>query len=215
MVVENSLHERMSPQVTPQQSSKFYLNQPLQKKCRLSKHIYNKITQSPSICLSITETWINQMQEKKPSEQLSPQVFGFEGITLRATSLCTTQESLLPWQPLAWIRGTFHTGQVQTWIYGSATTRVTSAFQAGRQRLGVRAALQPSGVLRLPGQRVTHKVCGQSNTVGGQKNEGIRKGLWLVKGFFNAFPASPACFVFKKLQFPSLPQPSWDRKSVV
>lgn len=123
------------------------------------------------------------------------------------------QESLLPLQSLARIRGTHHAGQVQTWIYGSATTRVTLAFKSWRQRNGVRAVLQANLAVRSPeAARIANiksrrRAVGRATKWGGQKNEEIRKGLWLVK-IFSAFPASPACFTFRKLQFPSLAQPS-------
>lgn len=132
---------------------------------------------------------------KQNSEQLSPQVFGFESITLRATSLCTTQEFLLSGTEL-------HTGQAQTWIYGSASSRVSWAFGAGRQSQGARAALQPWDAQAARTEGHTQGLW-HSSTVGKAKNEGTRKDLWLVKVFSNAFPASPACFMFKKLQFPS------------
>lgn len=56
------------------------------------------------------------------------------------------------------------------------------------------------------GKHKSHMSAGKAAKWGGQKWEEIRKGLWLVK-VFSAFPASPACFMFKKLQLLSLPQP--------
>lgn len=143
-------------------------------------------------------------------------MFGFESITLRATSLCTTQESLLPWQPLAWIGGTLHAGQVQTWIYGSATTRVTSAFQAGRQRQGVKgssAAIRGAQAARTEGH--TQGLWAEQHSGEGRRMKGAAKVSGSLRFFFNAFPASPACFMFKKLQFPSLPQPSCTKQEML
>lgn len=103
-------------------------------------------------------------------------MFGFESITLRATSPCTTQESLLPWQPLAWIGGTLHAGQVQTWIYGSATTRVTSAFQAGRQRQGVKgssAAIRGAQAARTEGH--TQGLWAEQHSGEGRRMKGAGK----------------------------------------
>lgn len=125
-------------------------------------------------------------------------MFGFESLTLRATSLCTTQEFLLP--------GMDHTGQVQTWIYGSAIQGLPQLFRQGDRARESGQLCSHQGYSGCQ-DRVTHRSVGRAAQWGRQKNEGIRKGLWLVKSFFffNAFPAFPACCVFKKLQFPSPP----------
>lgn len=79
----------------------------------------------------------------------------------------------------------------------------------------LRAALQPSGCSDCQDRGSHTRSVGRATQWGGQKNEGSRKGLWLVKVFFNAFPASPACFMFKKLQLPSLPQPSCTKQEML
>lgn len=114
----------------------------------------------------------------KTSEQSSPWVFGFESTTLRATSLCTTQEFLLfamdrrdiPHRPST---------NLDLWL------------------CDYKGHLSFSGRKTEPGQLCSHQGCsgcqdrgshtssvGTAAQWGRQKNEEISKGLWLVKGVF-------------------------------
>lgn len=107
-------------------------------------------------------------------------MFGFESLTLRATSLCTTQEFLLP--------GMDHTGQVQTWIYGSAIQGLPQLFRQGDRARESGQLCSHQGYSGCQ-DRVTHRSVGRAAQWGRQKNEGIRKGLWLVKSFFFLMPS--------------------------
>lgn len=167
MVAENSFHERTSPQVTPQQQSQFYLNQPLQEKMQtLKTHIQQNYTISFHLPQCHRDLNKPNAGRKQNSQQLSSQVFGFESITfitLRATSLCTKQEFLLSGMEV-------HRGQVQTGLMALLPAG-WAEFGAGRQSQAARAALQ----LGLPGHRDTHRVCGTAAQWGRTRMKGPGK----------------------------------------
>lgn len=123
-------------------------------------------------------------------------MFGFESITSRATSLCTTQEFLLPGMDQ---RNTPHKPSTNLDLR-LCNYKGNLSFSGRKTETGGAQAARTEGH--------TQGLWAEQHSGEGRRMKGSAKVPGSLKVvFFYASPVSPACLVFKKFQFPSLPQP--------